>query len=205
MDSIIFDLDGTIWDPIDTVLHAWNSSIQKHSQITNELTRDDFTKTMGLQMQDISRMLFPNVSEDFRKQVISECCLTERKYILKHGGTLYPNVEEVLNSLAKKYKLFIVSNCEDGYIESFYGYHKLEKYFIDYENPGRTGLSKGENIKLIIKRNNITNPVYVGDTQGDLNAARFAGIPFVYAKYGFGQVREYDYAIENFNDLKAIF
>lgn len=72
---------------------------------------------------------------------------------------------------------------------------------MDYENPGRTGLSKGENINLIIRRNNLTAPIYVGDTEGDLNAARYAGIPFVYAKYGFGQVSEYDWVIEKFDDL----
>lgn len=205
MDSIIFDLDGTIWDPIDTVLHAWNSCLKKHSQIKKELTRSDFKKTMGLQMHEISRKLFPNLSEDFRKQLITECCHTEIGYIKKQGGNLYPNVEEVLNILSKNYKLFIVSNCEDGYIESFYDFHNLEKYFLDYENPGRTGLSKGENINLIITRNSLTAPIYVGDTVGDLSAARYAGIPFVYAKYGFGQVREYDYAIEKFNELITIF
>lgn len=205
MDSIIFDLDGTIWDPIDTALKAWNSCIKEFSQIKSELTRADFEKTMGLQMHDISKKLFPNLSDDLRKQVITQCCHIERRYIKKQGGNLYPNVEEVLDKLSKKYKLFIVSNCQDGYIESFFEFHKLEKYFLDYENPGRTGLSKGDNINLIIKRNNLTTPIYVGDTLGDLNAARFADIPFVYAKYGFGQVSEYDYAIENFNELIALF
>ena len=123
----------------------------------------------------------------------------------KEEGTLYGNVENVLQELSQKYKLYIVSNCQDGYIEVFYKYHNLEKYFLDYENPGRTGLSKGENINLIIERNNLSNPVYVGDTEGDLKAARFAGIPFVYAKYGFGQVSEYELVIDNFEDLLRIF
>lgn len=121
------------------------------------------------------------------------------------GGNIYHNAEDVLNVLSKKYKLYIVSNCQDGYIESFYEFHNVEKYFLDYENPGRTGLSKGENINLVIERNNLSNPIYVGDTEGDLNASRYAGIPFVYAKYGFGKVSEYDEVIERFDDLVTLF
>jgi phosphoglycolate phosphatase len=205
MDSIIFDLDGTIWDPIDTVLDAWNSRIKEHEQIKRELTRTDFESTMGLQMHEISVKLFPDLNEDIRAQVIKECCDAEQGYLKKHGGNLYPHVEDVLKKLSKKYKLYIVSNCQDGYIESFYEFHKLEKYFLDYENPGRTGLSKGENIKLIIQRNNLSDPVYVGDTEGDLKAAKYAGVPFVYAKYGFGQVNDYDDSIDKFDDLVKLY
>jgi phosphoglycolate phosphatase len=205
MDSIIFDLDGTIWDPIDTVLDAWNSRIKEHEQIKRELTRTDFESTMGLQMHEISLKLFPDLNEDIRAQVIKECCDAEQGYLKKHGGNLYPHVEDVLKKLSKKYKLYIVSNCQDGYIESFYEFHKLEKYFLDYENPGRTGLSKGENIKLIIQRNNLSDPVYVGDTEGDLKAAKYAGVPFVYAKYGFGQVNDYDKSIDKFDDLVKLY
>ncbi|SES18237.1 phosphoglycolate phosphatase [Gracilibacillus ureilyticus] len=205
MDSLIFDLDGTIWDPIDTVLHAWNSCIRRHDRIKGELTRGDLEKTMGLQMPDICRKLFPDLSEDQRRYVISEFILSEKGWIEKQGGNLYPDVENVLIKLSKKYNLLIVSNCQDGYIESFYQFHNLDKYFIDYENPGRTGLSKGENIQLIMRRNNLSSPVYIGDTSGDLNAARYAGIPFVYATYGFGEVTEYDYVIKEFKDLLNLF
>ena len=83
----------------------------------------------------------------------------------------------------------------------FLKYHQLGKYFLDFENPGRTGLTKGENIKLIIERNRLNNPVYVGDTEGDLKAARLAGIPFIYASYGFGEVSEYDYYIKALDEL----
>jgi phosphoglycolate phosphatase len=205
MDSIIFDLDGTLWDSRETVLVAWNEILKNEGQIEKELTSDDFKATMGLQMHDIGKHFFPDLEEGSRTQLLNKCGEAERVLLEEKGGQLYDQVEEVLESLSQKYRLFIVSNCQEGYIEAFYKYHQLETYFIDYENPGRTGLSKGENIKLIIERNKLESPVYVGDTLGDQQAARVAGIPFVYASYGFGEVEEYDYIIHSLNDLQEIF
>ncbi|WP_416144794.1 HAD family hydrolase [Planococcus koreensis] len=203
MDSIIFDLDGTIWDPIDTVLGAWNSILTREEM--NELTREELAATMGMQMDEVGMTLFPALSKERREQLIHECWSLETSFLAKRGGALYENVENVLAELSQKYKLYIVSNCQDGYIEVFYDYHKLEKYFLDFENPGRTSLSKGENINLVIERNSLSKPVYVGDTEGDLKAAKFAGIPFIYAKYGFGYASEYDEAVESFDELLRVF
>ncbi|WP_370314204.1 HAD family hydrolase [Guptibacillus hwajinpoensis] len=58
---------------------------------------------------------------------------------------------------------------------------------------------------MIIERNNLTNPIYIGDTEGDLKASRYAGIPFVYAKYGFGEVSEYDEVINRFEELVKLY
>ncbi|MEA3321165.1 MAG: HAD family hydrolase [Bacillota bacterium] len=205
MDSIIFDLDGTLWDSRETVLVAWNEILKNDDKIEKELTSDDFKATMGLQMHEIEKILFPDMEEKYRAQLSNKCCEAERMLLEQKGGQLYEQLEEVLESLSQKYKLFIVSNCQEGYIEAFYKYHQLETYFIDYENPGRTGLSKGENIKLIIERNQLKSPVYVGDTLGDQQAAKAAGIPFVYANYGFGEVEEYDYIIHSLRELQTIF
>ncbi|MBH0229352.1 HAD family hydrolase [Halobacillus yeomjeoni] len=205
MDSIIFDLDGTIWDPIDTVLEAWNSRIRESEQIQKELTRTDLEGIMGLQMDEVGRILFPEADEDHQRRLIQECGDMEKDFLRDKGGRLFHNAERVVNQLSKEYKLFIVSNCQDGYIESFYAYHKLENYLSDFENPGRTGLSKGENIQLIIDRNYLSHPVYVGDTEGDYKASRHAGIPFVYAAYGFGQVPQYDEVIDRFDDLLTLY
>ncbi len=205
MDSIIFDLDGTLWDSIDTVLLAWNKSIQNFPELNKVLTRTDLEGTMGLQMHDISKKLFPSLDEDLSKKLIEDWGVKEQYYLKQQGGQLYSNLEHVLKELSKKYKLFIVSNCQEGYIEAFFSYHQLDKYFMDFENPGRTGLSKGENINLVIKRNSLKQPVYVGDTEGDMKAARYAGVPFVYARYGFGKVQEHDFVIDELMDLLKLF
>jgi phosphoglycolate phosphatase len=160
---------------------------------------------MGLQMHEIMQKLFPHLNAEVHKELIQSCGEIEGDFLSERGGILYENLEEVLQALSEKYELYIVSNCQEGYIEAFYAYHGLEKYFRDFENPGRTGLSKGENIKLLMKRNGLEAPVYVGDTAGDQKAAKDAGIPFVYAKYGFGDVEDYDYAIERFDELLEIF
>ncbi|BCB03915.1 HAD family hydrolase [Bacillus sp. KH172YL63] len=201
MDSIIFDLDGTLWDPIESVLEAWNRVIIENSKLKDGLTREHLEKTMGLQMKEIGQQLFPELDEDEREQFLNDLSTHEIAHLQDHGGQLYNNVEEVLDRLSKKYKLFIVSNCQAGYIEAFYKYHGLDRYFIDYENPGRTGLSKAENIKLIMSRNNLKDPVYVGDTEGDRQAAKEAGIPFIYASYGFGEVSGEDEKIDGLDEL----
>ncbi|MDP5275461.1 HAD family hydrolase [Chengkuizengella axinellae] len=199
MDSIIFDLDGTLWDASNTIVEAWNKVLHKNSY--DQITKEKLQGVTGLQMKEIFQVLFPDLNDDKQNQLIKECCEFEHKYVKENGGELYDNLEETLITLSKNYKLFIVSNCQDGYIEAFYDYHKLDKYFLDYENPGRTGLTKGENIKLVMERNNLANPIYVGDIEGDMNAAKFAGIPFMYASYGFGEVKQFDYSIDRFENI----
>ncbi|MGV8981696.1 HAD family hydrolase [Clostridium sp.] len=200
-DSIIFDLDGTLWDSSSSVIDSWNETISKYSEVQNTLTVDDMKSVMGLVIEDVALKFFPYLEEENRLKIIKHCCKSECVYLGENGATLYNKLEETLIELTKTYKLFIVSNCQCGYIESFFKSHRLNKYFIDYENSGRTGLTKGENIKLIIQKNSLKSSLYVGDTDGDLKAARFAGIPFVYARYGFGEVKEYDYVIDSFEEI----
>ena len=204
IDSIIFDLDGTLWDSTEGVSKTWSLVLNKYDYERKEVTVEDLHSCMGKQLDEIGKILFPKLSSEVRKNLMNECCTLENEYLVEHGGVLYAKVEETLKELSKKYKLFVVSNCQDGYIECFFKAHKLDKYFTDYECPGRTGLSKGENNKLVIERNNLKKPVYVGDTEGDAESAKVAGIPFVFAKYGFGSVEKYQYEIDSFQDLLTI-
>ena len=125
-------------------------------------------------------------------EVCSDCIDHEYEYIAVHGGSLYPGVEALLNSLKPRHKLYIVSNCQCGYIECFTGFTGLGGCFDGYECSGSTGLSKGENIRLVVQRAGLSSPVYVGDTHMDELSAREAGLPFIHAAYGFGSAEKAD-------------
>lgn len=204
IDSIIFDLDGTLWDSTEGICDAWKVVLSKYPDIKKTITVKDLQGCMGLQISDIGKKLFPELDEDIQMKLMKECCEIENIYLGEHGANLYPKLEETLKRLSQNYKLFIVSNCQAGYIQSFLKAHKLHKYFIDFECSGATGLSKGENNKLIIERNSLKSPAYVGDAAVDEESARVAEIPFVYARYGFGSVKRYDYVIDSFEEILTL-
>ena len=159
---------------------------------------------MGLPFDDIVNIYYGYLPKNKAIMYAKEAFQANIDNLLTNGGTLYKNTKDTIEYLSKKYKLYIVSNCIDGYIESFLKTSNLEKYFIDHECNGRTNLSKGENIKLIINRNNLKNAIYVGDTISDKDGADYANIPFAYASYGFGKVDKYDYLLNDISDLKEI-
>ncbi|KZE38703.1 HAD family hydrolase [Bhargavaea cecembensis] len=204
LDGIIFDLDGTLWDSRKAVADSWTKVVQDRHDARREVTAEELTGLMGLQLPEIGDRLFPELDPDERKELMDECCVYENDYVAEKGGVLYPGVEEVLKQLSQTYPLYIVSNCQDGYIEAFFEAHGLGSYFKDYENPGRTGLPKSGNIKLVMERNNLENAVYVGDTKGDEDAARGAGVPFIWAAYGFGKPENPDYRIGALAELPGL-
>ena len=204
IDSIIFDLDGTLWNSIEGICEAWKMILPNYPDVLKVITPKEMEGFMGLPMDVIGKKLFQDLDADIQIKLMKEFCETEQAYLEEHGGILFPKLEETLKRLSQKYKLFIVSNCQDGYIQCFFKAHKLNKYFLDYECWGVTGLSKGENNKIIMERNELKRPIYVGDTNGDAESAKAAEIPFVYARYGFGNVGEYDYVIDSFEELSTL-
>ncbi len=186
-DGILFDLDGTLWDAVPQVTESWNRTLAREG-IRRVLTVADLRPCMGMLLSDIGASLLPHVDDERREELIALCCADENDYLARHGASLFPREEEILSLLAEKCPLFVVSNCQNGYIEAFYQGTGLGKYFSDFECAGHTGLPKSGNIALVVERHGLKHPVYVGDTMLDYTSARDAGVPFLHAAYGFGTV-----------------
>lgn len=205
--SIIFDVDGTLWDSTEVVAQAWNTVIHQHTSLDLTLNGDILKNLFGKTMDVIAANLFPQEPKERQLELIDMCGNYENEYIKTHCGSLYPDLEYVLRSLSERYPLYIVSNCQAGYIESFLEVTGFQNYFKDHLCPGDTGEGKAYNIREIIRRNHLNNPVYIGDTIGDYNAAKEAdaSIPFVFASYGFGDVEHPEYTINCPRDILTFF
>ena len=200
-DSIIFDLDGTLWDSTDSVAGAWNCVIAEETDLKTRVTADGLKKLFGMMMDDNAVEIFTGESKSRQNELMDLCCQEEQRVLLRHPGSLYDDLEDTLKVLSKKYRLFIVSNCPAGYIETFLKVTGFSDYFTGHLCPGDTGNAKASNIRAIVDYYNLSAPVYVGDTAGDENSSREAGVPFIYASYGFGTVKDPDGTIKSPKDL----
>ena len=199
--GIIFDVDGTLWDSSVQVAQSWQVAAEKLLNGPRPITPDLISRNMGKNMKDFGDALFPDLPPAKRLEVMEACMEYENQYLEDHPGILYPQVAEVLQQLSWKYKLFIVSNCQKGYIEAFLDYYQLNEYISDKESFGGTGLPKGENIRLVCERNHLERAVYLGDIEGDYRSACMAGIPFIHAAYGFGTISDPVPAIHSLREL----
>lgn len=205
MDSIIFDVDGTIWDSTESVAASWNKAIRESSDLDLTLEPVSLSRVFGKTMTEIADALFPALENDKRMKLLDICFDEENRYLEDHPGILYPGVTETIKSLALKYPLYIVSNCQCGYIEVMLRTTGLEPYIKDHLCFGETQVPKGETILMLMEKNGLRSPVYVGDTQGDADSCKTAGIPFIFAEYGFGNVPDAGTRIHTFSELAEMY
>jgi phosphoglycolate phosphatase len=159
---------------------------------------------MGKTMLEIENEFFDYLPPERRHELMVECMDYENEYISIHGGILMDKVEETLALLKKDYHLSVVSNCQEGYIPAFLTSMDMHRYFIDYEEWGRSGLLKADNIRLVMERNGAEKAVYVGDIQKDADASAKAGVPCIWAAYGFGHIDKPAGVLNEFSELPQV-
>ena len=186
-ESIIFDLDGTLWDATIPAAVAWNNVIERHGIIHRQITAHDIGSVAGKPHEECIRIIFPDAQESQIQLLCDETMAEEAKILKQHNGVLYPGVLSGLAKLAEQFQLYIVSNCPAGYIENFLQQNALNSLFIDYECWGNTNASKPDNTRSVMQRNHIENAVFVGDTVSDYEAARSNSLKFIQVTYGFGE------------------
>lgn len=200
-DSIVFDLDGTLWDTCSACSVAWNNVTKRHNLKYRQVTSEDVRNVTGKPHEVCIRETYVGLSEQDLQILITETMTEDNFMVEQLGGEIYQGVGEGLKELSKRYDLFIVSNCQSGYIETFLKFSGFQGLFRDFECWGNTNKSKAENLRSVITRNSLKTPVMVGDMESDLIAAQTCDIPFFYMNYGFGKVSSCHQEFDSFSKL----
>ncbi len=204
-ESLIFDIDGTLWDSRELVASGYNEQLHKEGYDHLCITAEGLKALFGKPITEIAEIMFSTIPEGERYPLLRRCMEREQSRLRADPCDIgYPRVKETLLELKKKHRLFIVSNCEIGYPEILIEKLGLEGVFEDHMCFGDTGKPKGETIRMLMERNHVESAAYVGDTQGDYEATVVAGVPFIYCAYGFGQVEKPWKTIQKFEELLTL-
>lgn len=199
-DSLILDMDGTLWDNVNTYVLAWNAALKELGHSV-QVTRESLMKLMGMEARQMLNALIPGVPAEKQDLLFDEVIVQYKKQIPTMEPYIYPGVMEGLKKLHTKYKLLLLSNCEEGGLVNLMNYTKTTHLFLDYMEHGQNNKPKSYNLKLLKKRHNLESPVYIGDTEQDSYESNLAGVPFIFMTYGFGKTDNYHLKFDSFSEL----
>ena len=206
VESLIFDIDGTLWDSRALVAEGYNIQLKAEGYDRFCVTAEDLLPLFGKVMTEIADVIFAELPQPQRYELMERCMDTENRYLHENPCQIgYPRIREVVEALSKTHRVFIVSNSQCGYPELCMDKLGLTDYIRGHLCFGDTGTEKGETIRRLMDQHGITSAVYIGDTQGDLEAAQKAGIPFVFAAYGFGEPATWEAKVETPDQLLPLF
>ena len=199
-DSLIFDMDGTLWDALDTYMRVWKEYLAENA-LDIALSRSEMKSWMGLEEREFLERILPELSPGERKERYRDVIRLGYEMVPSYGGRIYDGVLEGLRLLSTRYPLFIVSNCPKDLIKHFMQFAQITDLVTDSLAHGENYRPKHENISFLINKHKLKLPVYIGDTQGDAEQSQLAGIPFVFMEYGFGDASTYDQKFSRFDDF----
>lgn len=204
-ESLIFDIDGTLWDSRALVAEGYNIQLKKEGLSHLCVTAEDLKPLFGKVMTEIADVILATIPKEERYALMQRCMDTENRHLHDdpcHIG--YPAVRETMEKLSEKYRLFIVSNSQCGYPELCMEKLGIGDLIQGHLCFGDTGTSKGKTIRALMEKHDIQSCIYIGDTQGDYEATLEAGVPFLWCAYGFGTPAGYDEKIDTFAQLPDV-
>lgn len=203
-DSLIFDMDGTLWDATDSYVKCWQIALKKigYPDIIN---RPVLESVMGYEEKQLRAKLFAHYNDAQQTEILEAVKTSQDKHMETFGGQLYEGVSEGMEQLCKHYRLFMLSNCFPNTIYQFLNVTKLSPFIEGHICYGENPVPKSENIKYLTTKYNLKSTAYVGDTNGDRTQAEFAAVPFVYMTYGFDKVDTFYKSFDKFTALADYF
>ena len=189
MKKILFDLDGTLTDSGEGIMHCAELTLE-HYQLPVP-TRTQMRSIVG-----------PPLKDSFRRYGIPEAELDNatafyRKHYLAVGqyeNFPYPGIREVLQKLKDDgNSLYVATSKPETMAQNILRHFELDEYFeiicgaVSDANRSTKEAVIEHLLSLLDSREDL---VMVGDTIYDVKGAAYHGIPTVAVSWGYGVVEE---------------
>lgn len=173
INTVIFDLDGTIADTLPLCIAAFKKSIEP--LLGAQISEHEIIATFGPSEEGTIRKLVPQFEEAGVKSYLEH-------YAALHHTCAQPfdGIKELLQFLKDKgVKLAMVTGKGVHSTKISLQQFGLNEYFSSIETGKPDGPDKVNGIKRALKSLNtpIDNCIYVGDAPSDIIASKEAGIP----------------------------
>ena len=200
-DAVMFDIDGTLWDASSASAEGWTQALGQLG-LQGDVSAEQIAAVAGSPYETCVDTLLPGLRAKHPQllEVLSSC---ERASVERSGGEFYEGALEAVARLARGFDVFLVSNCQDWYLDLFLHFSGLGPLLSGVDCYGRSGLPKSEMLARMQRSHSCVAPVYVGDAAGDEAAAQLAGIAHVHAAWGFGRPAGRPLAVGSFAELLA--
>jgi len=206
--TIIFDLDGTISDPLVGIAGSINYALAAYDYDAVETER--IKPLIGPPLTFIFEHLLGRVTGSRMSQLVDKY----RERYATEGyaeNQIYEQIADTVRTLsARDYKLGVCTSKRADYATRIVEMFGLGQYFA-FVNGGGDGIEKIDQLgRLVANGLQPESAIMVGDRDIDINAAKGNSIASVGVAWGFGSRDELrlanpDYLVETPADLLALF
>ena len=185
---LLFDLDGTLSDPLDGIARSFNYSLS-------------FYGYEELPASDIAQYIGPPLDESFETITRSNDHIELKALIAKYReryadvgfaeNRLYPGIRESIEDLAKQnVPMAICTSKRQDFAEKILKHFDMRHHF-KFISGGDVGIQKWQQIESLIDNGVIDRHcIMIGDRAVDLTAAHKNGIRSAGVLWGYGSRSE---------------
>ena len=208
---ILFDLDGTVTDPMIGITKSVQYALRKFNIEVENL--NDLCKFIGPPLKD-SFMNFYGFNEKNALKAIT----FYREYFSVTGlyeNVVYENFEDMLIALKEQNKSLIIATSKPTvFAEKILEHFNLKKYFdfIAGSNLDNTRTKKADVISYALEQQGLTETseiIMIGDREHDIIGAKTLGIESIGVLHGYGSYEELSnsgatYIVKDVKELKSL-
>lgn len=186
IDTILFDLDGTLLNTLDDLCDSTNYALKVHGFAARTLDEVRFMVGEGVRLL-IERALPPSAKDEATVARVLDTFSAHYSRNCDNKTRPYDGVPQMLGEVCARYKTAIVSN---KYQQAVNELHTRTFPFVTLavgEDPSRRRKPAPDGVLYALRAlgSDRATAVYVGDSDIDIATARNSGLPIVGVSWGF--------------------